>query len=75
MEIFNRLKLFRPTNYENYFGSNQEKLDLNNFVEVNNGKSIADLLDMFLVTIAHKWSSIWPSNMIQIYICVFKRVW
>lgn len=62
-------------NDENYFGSEQEKIDLNNFFEVNNKQSISNLLDTFLIIIANKWSSIWPSNIIQIYIDIFKRAW
>lgn len=60
---------------ENYFGSEQEKIDLNNFFELNNEQSISNLLDAFLIIIANKWSSVWPSNIIQIYIDIFKRVW
>lgn len=62
-------------NDENYFGSEQEKIDLNNFLELNNKQSISNLLDAFLIIIANKWSSVWPSNIIQIYIDIFKRVW
>lgn len=67
--------LNRLINNENYFGSDQEKKDVNNFIESNHNKSISVLLDSFLVIIANKWSSFWPSNMVQIYIDIFKRVW
>lgn len=60
---------------ENYFGSDHETNDLNNFIEHNNKKSISDLLEIFLIIIANKWKNTWPTNMVQVYIDVFKRVW
>lgn len=44
-------------------------------MELNNKKSISDLLEIFLVIIAKKWKNVWPTNMVQVYINVFKRVW
>lgn len=42
---------------------------------MNNKKSISELLDIYLVIIANKWSNVWPADLGQVYIDVFKRVW
>ncbi|XP_027850821.2 calcineurin-binding protein cabin-1-like [Aphis gossypii] len=65
----------KQINDENYFGSDHEAKDLINFVELHNNKSISDLLEIFLIIIANKWTNTWPSNMVHVYIDVFKRVW
>lgn len=65
----------RQINDENYFGSHGEANDLKKFMEQNDKKSISDLLDIFLVIISNKWSKLWPTSMIQVYMDVFKRVW
>jgi len=66
---------YRQINDENYFGSDHEAKDLINFVDLHNNKSISDLLEIFLIIIANKWTKTWPSNMVHLYIDVFKRVW
>lgn len=60
---------------DNYFGSNIETDLLSNFIKDNDSKSISNLLEMFLIIIANKWPNVWPSNMVQVYIDIFKRVW
>lgn len=67
--------IIRQINDENYFGSNHEAKDLINFIELHNNKSISDLLEIFLIIIANKWTNTWPSNMVHVYIDIFKRVW
>lgn len=65
----------RQINYDNYFGSDNEIRDLDNFISQNNRKSIYDLLEMFLISIANKWSIVWPNFMVKTYINIFQRVW
>ncbi|VVC42534.1 Hypothetical protein CINCED_3A009963 [Cinara cedri] len=60
---------------DNYFGSDIEINHLSNFIKENDKKSISNLLEIFLIIIANKWPNVWPSNMVQIYIDIFKRVW
>lgn len=66
---------FRQINNDKYFGCDRELNDLNFFLEQNDKKSISDLLEIYLNDIANKWSNIWPIDMVQVYIDVFKRVW
>lgn len=73
--LFNIEIVFRLINDQNYFGSNDEICDLNKFIESNNKKPISDLLENFLIQIAQKWSILWPTILLQIYLDVFKRVW
>lgn len=75
MKLFYVCIIIRQIHDENYFGSDHETNDLNNFIEHNNKKSISDLLEIFLIIIANKWKNTWPTNMVQVYIDVFKRVW
>lgn len=44
-------------------------------MQQNNKTSISDLLEIFIISIANKWSKVWPNNMVQIYIDIFQRVW
>lgn len=60
---------------DNYFGSNIETDHLSNFIKDNDSKSISNLLEIFLIIIANKWSNVWPSNLVPVYIDIFKRVW
>lgn len=69
------ITVLRQINDENYFGSTQEANDLNNFIEQNEKKSISDLLEIYLIIIANKWSNIWPVDMVQVYVDIFQRVW
>lgn len=69
------ITVLRQINDEHYFGSARESNDLNNFMEQNEKKSISDLLEIFLIIIANKWSNIWPIDMVQVYVDIFKRVW
>lgn len=75
MQLFHVYIIFRQIHDENYFGSDHEANDLSNFIELHNKKSISDLLEIFLVIIANKWTNTWPTNLVQVYIDVFRRVW
>lgn len=75
MKWYNIYFVSRQIKKADYFGSDQEAKDLTNFIEVNANKSISDLLENYLNAIANKWSSIWPTDLVQVYIDVFKKVW